>query len=96
MTVRVVLEELNASRRKGLAYTTVMTVMNRLAAKGILARTLQGGRYLYEATAPDEAGIAVARVIQAHGKAALAHFLEQARSDPSLLRRLEALLQKAT
>ena len=37
-TVRAVLEELNRHRRPQLAYTTVMTVMGRLAEKGVLRR----------------------------------------------------------
>lgn len=48
--------------------------------------------YVYEATAPDAAGIAVRDVIRAHGDAALAHFVDEARADPGVLRRLRGLL----
>lgn len=90
--VRRVLQELNEHRPQPLAYTTVMTVMNRLLAKGALAREGQRRRYLYHATATDAAGIAVRDVIRNHGDAAVAHFLETARDDPDVLRRLRALL----
>ena len=39
LPVREVAAELNAGRDAALAYTTVMTVMSRLAGKGILARS---------------------------------------------------------
>ena len=70
------------SRDAPLAYTTVMTVMNRLAAKNVLARDGERRRYLYEATAADAAGLAVRDVLRAHGDAAVAHFVDEARADP--------------
>lgn len=90
--VRHVLDALNKHRSEPLAYTTVMTVMNRLAAKHVLARRGERRSYVYEATAPDAAGLAVRDVIRTHGDAAVAHFVEQARADPAVLRRLRALL----
>jgi predicted transcriptional regulator len=92
VSVRVVLDALNARRSEPLAYTTVMTVMNRLAAKGVLSRHGERRSYVYEATAPDAAGIAVRNVIRTHGDAAVAHFVDEARADPAVLRRLRALL----
>ena len=44
-TVRDVVEDLGRSRQ--LAYTTVMTIMTRLHAKGLLARTRDGKTYVY-------------------------------------------------
>ncbi len=44
-TVRQVHKKLQPKRK--LAYTTVMTVMSRLADKGILQRVRQGAAYLY-------------------------------------------------
>ena len=41
LPVRDVAAELNAGRDTPLAYTTVMTVMSRLAGKGILARFVE-------------------------------------------------------
>ena len=94
VSVRHVLDVLNARRSKPLAYTTVMTVMNRLLAKDVLARHGARRSYVYEATAPDAAGLAVRDVISTHGDAAVAHFVNQARADPAVLRRLRALLAR--
>lgn len=90
--VRHVLEALNTQRSEPLAYTTVMTVMNRLVAKNALLRHGERRSYVYEATAPDAAGLAVRDVIHTHGHAAVAHFVDEARADPAVLRRLRALL----
>jgi predicted transcriptional regulator len=92
VSVREVLDALNAHRSEPLAYTTVMTVMNRLVAKGVLSRHGERRSYVYEATATDAAGIAVRGVIRDHGDAAVAHFVDEARADPQVLRRLRALL----
>jgi predicted transcriptional regulator len=92
VSVRLVLDKLNERRETQLAYTTVMTVMNRLAAKNVLARQGERRRFVYEATSTDEAGLAVRDVLRTHGDAAVAHFVDEARTDPAVLRRLRALL----
>ncbi len=92
VSVRLVLDALNGRRDAQLAYTTVMTVMNRLVAKNVLARHGGRRRYVYEATATDAAGLAVRDVLRTHGDAAVAHFVDEARTDPSVLRRLRTLL----
>jgi predicted transcriptional regulator len=94
LTVRELLGELNRGRHEPLAYTTVMTVMNRLAEKGALRRRRRGRGYLYEPTADDAAGLAVKGVVREFGDAAIAQFVDQARGDPKLLRRLERLLDE--
>ena len=94
MSVRAVLDELNRGRRPPLAYTTVMTVMSRLAEKDVLRRTKDGRGYVYEAAVGDVAGIAVRDVIRDFGESAVASFVEQARSDPKLLKRLERLMRQ--
>ena len=76
VSVREVMGRLNERRAEPLAYTTVMTVMGRLAEKGALARRHAGRGYLYEATAADRAGIAVQNVIRTYGDEAMAHFVE--------------------
>lgn len=93
LDVRSVLGRLNAERSSALAYTTVMTVMARLAEKGILRRELQGRGYVYEAAVRDPAAIAVRNVMRDFGDAAVAQFVDEARSDPALRRRLERLLR---
>jgi predicted transcriptional regulator len=92
VTVRHLAERINQGRTKPLAYTTVMTVMSRLADKGALRRRPQGRGYAYEATAADSAGLAVRGVLRDFGDAAMAQFVEEARADPRLLKRLQRLL----
>jgi predicted transcriptional regulator len=94
VSVREIVEALNAGRGEPLAYTTVMTVMNRLAEKDALARSPAGRSFVYEATAPDPAGIAVKNVIRTYGDEAVAHFVDQARGDPELRRRMEQMLRE--
>jgi predicted transcriptional regulator len=92
VSVRDVAERLNDGRSEPLAYTTVMTVMSRLAQKHVLERRREGRGYLYEPSAADAAGIAVKNVIRTYGDEALAHFVEEARADPDVLRRMQRLL----
>lgn len=94
VSIREILDTLNSRRSEPLAYTTVMTVMNRLTAKNVLRRQGQRRSYVYEATAADAAGIAVRDVMRVHGDAALAHFVDEARTDPEVLDRLRALLER--
>jgi predicted transcriptional regulator len=94
LSVRQLLGQLNGDREQQLAYTTVMTVMNRLTEKGALRRERRGRGYAYEPTAEDAAGLAVQSVVREFGDAALAQFVDQARADPKLLHRLERLLDE--
>lgn len=94
VSVREVIDALNAGRADPLAYTTVMTVMNRLADKQALARSPAGRSYVYEATAPDPAGIAVKNVIRTYGDEALAHFVDEARADPEVWRRMQRMMSE--
>lgn len=95
LAVRDALEAMNRDRPEPLAYTTVMTVMTRLAEKGALTRAKAGRGYLYEAAASDAAGLAVQGVLRAHGEAAVAHFVSEAQADPEVLRKLRKLLAEA-
>ena len=47
-TVRQVFEAVG--RPQGLAYTTIATVLDRLHAKGLVARELEGKSHIYKAT----------------------------------------------
>jgi predicted transcriptional regulator len=92
VSVRTVLEQLNRERAQPLAYTTVMTVLTKLAKKGVLQRRQNGRAYLYEATVTDAASIAVRGVLGQFGEVAVARFVDEARSDPELRQRLERLM----
>ncbi len=94
MPVREVTGTLNAGRGAPLAYTTVMTVMSRLARKGILARSRSGRVYIYAPMAADTAEIAVRGVLAEFGDAALARFVERVELDDGLRGRLRRLMEQ--
>ncbi len=93
MDVRAVLDAMNEHRSTPLAYTTVMTVMARLAEKEILTRRRQGRGFVYEPAVPNAAAIAVRNVVRDFGDAAVAGLVDHARADPELRARLEQLLR---
>jgi predicted transcriptional regulator len=79
-TVRDVLDALNARNPTPRAYTTVMTVMQRLDGKGLLLRERAGRRDVYVAAlsrdeyAQARAGAQVGALVDEYGDVALAHF----------------------
>jgi predicted transcriptional regulator len=98
-TVRDVLEVLQSKRP--IAYTTVMTIMGRLAQKGVLTLRKQGKAYYYRPTAtPDEfvaqrAQRAVQDVIASFGDVAMAYFLHELETaDDERLAALRDMLPK--
>lgn len=101
MTVRDVLEALAETRP--LAYTTVMTIMGRLADKGLLVVDKQGKAYRYRPVYSREEfeAQAVSRVVQSlindfGGEIAISQFVEQLSAvDPEQLARLAELAQQA-
>ncbi len=101
-TVREVLEALNAVRERQVAYTTVMTVMGRLADKGLLRRQLVGKAHYYEIAMTEEQFLHVAsrRLIRSliadFGEVAIAEFLaELDRVEPERRRRLKRLASRS-
>lgn len=93
-TVREVMDRLGSSH----AYTTVMTVLDRLFKKGALAREKDGAAWRYRpiAAREDVLGEQMAALF-AEGKPGplLQSFLDRAEQvDPQLLDRLDALIKK--
>ena len=82
-TVRDVYETLRTRRR--IAYTTVMTTMNVLAAKGYLAKKLEGRAYRYHPARPEDAVVTsmvrefVDRVFDGASRPLLQHLIQQER-----------------
>jgi predicted transcriptional regulator len=101
-TVHEIRDALNASSDKERAYTTVMTVLTRLADKGMLERHREGrsDRYVpafardeyLEARAADD----VETLLAAYGDVALAHFAERVEGlDPERRAQLRRLREGA-
>lgn len=86
VSVRAVLNRLK--RRRKVAYTTVMTVMSRLAEKGILKRKLGkiNGAYLYTFIQDKESFLAASskklinNLISNFGEVAVAQFIDMIES----------------
>jgi predicted transcriptional regulator len=93
--VRDVADRLNADRASPLAYTTVMTVLSRLAGKQIVVREQQGRSFAYTPAVADTAEIAVRGVLAEFGDAALARFVDQVQLDPQLRARLRKLMRRS-
>lgn len=101
-TVHEVRDALNARADKERAYTTVMTVLGRLAEKGMLERRREGrsDRYVpvldrdtyVDARAADD----VETILAAYGDVALAHFADRVeRLDPDRRAQLRRLREGA-
>jgi len=98
ITVREVFEHLNAQAARQRAYTTFMTVMRRLAAKGVLERRREGKTDIYcaaltaEEYAAARARAGVGALVDEFGELALAHFAAAVRElDPERRAKLEQL-----
>lgn len=101
-SVSDIVEELRRTQRREHAYTTIMTVMTRLSEKGVLTRERRGRQYVYRPTGPEAelvdrlSGLAVDRVVERYGTAALRHFaVKLADLDPETRRRLAALADES-
>lgn len=97
-SVADVAEGLRRTQAREHAYTTIMTVMSRLREKGVLVRELRGRQYIYRPSAPEAelvdrlSGIAIDRLVERYGAAALRHFaLRLADIDPETRQRLVTL-----
>lgn len=97
-TVRDVQAALNARGGKVRAYTTLLTIMTRLDAKGLLARRRAGRFDVYAPALPREAYFRsraeaeVAALVEDYGDLALAHFARHVGTlDPERLETLRRL-----
>ncbi len=97
-TVRDVHEAI--TRKRSLAYTTIMTVMSRLAEKGVLRRALADGAYVYRPAQPRSefeahaASRLLKNALDAYGDAAIASFVDLlAEREPEQIDELDRLLK---
>lgn len=88
------------SREREIAYTTVMTVMSRLAEKGLLDRRQEGRAYLYEPTqsrdefCSETISNVMTGLIGGFGEPVLSHFVDTIDSiDPEKLDELMRLIE---
>jgi predicted transcriptional regulator len=98
VAVRDVMEALNRRTKKPRAYTTYMTILGRLHAKGLVTRRREGKTDLYKPSYTREeyadlrARAGVDSLVEQYGDAAFSHFARQmARLDPERRRELQRL-----
>ena len=83
LSVRDLMDHMEGTGQKELAYTTIMTVLDRLAKKGMTDRTRDGRAWRYTAAASREELAATAlrsalETVRADRKMAMLHFLDDA------------------
>jgi len=100
-SVRQVMEALNAKTSKPRAYTTYMTIMRRLDAKGLLDRRREGKTDFYRPAYTREdyarlrAQAEVDALVDRYGDVALGHFARQiGELDPDRRRALQRLARR--
>jgi predicted transcriptional regulator len=101
VAVRDVMEALNRRAKKPRAYTTYMTILGRLHAKGLVTRRREGKTDLYvpaytrEEYADLRAQAGVDSLVEQYGDAAFSHFARQmAQLDPDRRRQLQRLARQ--
>ncbi len=83
-----------------VAYTTVMTVMSRLAEKGLLKRKKQGYSYLYRPVSSRQefsrsiVGSVLNGLIGDFGSPVVQQFLDRIEEDETLMKELESQVQR--
>lgn len=99
-TVREVLDVVNRQAVPPRAYTTVMSLMNVMAGKGLLRRTPRGRAFVYEPSAPRERtlrsllGATLARAYDGSASLLVAHLLDQSAPGADELGRIRSLLDE--
>ena len=97
-TVREILEPVNRLHDPPRAYTSVMSLMNVMAEKGLLRRTPQGRAFLYEPALPRDQtlrsmlGETLERAFQGSASLLVAHLLDQSTPSAEELDQIRALL----
>jgi predicted transcriptional regulator len=91
-------EVIPALRGRRRAYTTIMTILTRLHAKGLVERERHGRHFVYRpAGSREEIAARTLREVLAGAEdpqAVLAHFVEDLRASPELLARLRQLVAR--
>lgn len=102
VTVREIMDAVNARPGSARAYTTYMTIMRRLDGKGLLTRRREGKTDIYRPLhsraeyADLRAQAGVEELVEQYGDAALSHFARQmAELDPEHRRQLQRLARKS-
>ena len=83
---------------RGLAATTIATMLVKMEKKGVVTHRLDGRRYIYRATASESevrttmVGDITNRLFQGSAAALVSHLIEERQVTPEELRQLRALM----
>ena len=97
-SVRDVMERVNQQAREPRAYTSVMSLLQVMAEKGLLERMPEGRAFLYAPVQPREStlrallGETLDRVYDGSASLLVAHLLDQSRPDSGELEQIRELL----
>ena len=96
-TVREVLDVLNERRER--AYTSVMSLLNIMAEKGLVVRKPEGRAFVYQARKPRErtlgtiVGDVLGKAFEGSAHELVAHVLEQSRPTPQELQQIRQVIE---
>jgi predicted transcriptional regulator len=96
-TVREVLDVLSAKRPR--AYTSVMSLLNIMVDKGLVAREPQGRAFVYHARKPRErtlgtiVGDVLGKAFEGAAHELVAHVLEQSKPSPRELEQIRRVIE---
>lgn len=96
-TVRDVLDVLNQGRKR--AYTSVMSLLNIMADKGLVVRQPQGRAFIYRARRPRQrtlgqiVGDVLGRAFSGSAQELVAHVLEQSQPSPQELAEIRRVIE---
>ncbi|QEH37536.1 Transcriptional regulator BlaI [Aquisphaera giovannonii] len=99
-TVRDVMDILNGRQEPARAYTSVMSLMNVMAEKGLLRRSPHGRAFLYEPATPRDRtlrsllGETLERAYEGSASLLVAHLLDQSAPTAEELGRIRSLLDE--
>ena len=98
-SVRGIYESLRLKRK--IAYTTVMTIMSRLAKKGLLVKEKEGPAFQYRPAVSREefrtivASEVISGLLDGFGKEAFSRLIEETgKADPEVIAELERLIEE--
>jgi len=92
--------EVQTALDNGLAYTTIMTIMQRLTEKGFLSRRKQKSTYFYTANisksnyVENNLGDMLSNMLNSYGQLAISRFVDTVKTDPHNLDMLRKYLNE--
>ena len=87
-------------RERGLAPTTIATMLKKMEKKGVIVHRAEGRRFVYRPTVSEEevtrsmVGLLTLRLFDGNASALVSHLISGAEIDPDELARLKGLIER--